>query len=259
MKPVRFFCLLLAATAAVSLPAKQAPDTRLELPVNATDAAAKKYLSEIQRMLQDEMARVHDQAVMHGTAKTDPAVIEDAKRLISDAAQSHLAVVCEAAVQSEFDRSAPMYFMQLVGAVNERTEFKPAEKEIILKYLPKLPGLIATVDRMQWFEGADAAVAAGWKKASGDERDGMLTAASSRYATIAARRGITDALIAIAHTVRNPKADKRRGQPLPNEIATLKALVPSETDDPNALADFVLKNKSKLVFDAAKPCYRLAR
>ena len=86
----------------------------------------------------------------------------------------------------------------------------------------------------------------------------MLTSDSSRYAVIAARCGIADALVALANTVRKPGAEKRgRGALLRNEIEALKSLVPSGGAERAAIADYILKHKGKLVFDQTSKIYTL--
>ncbi|MEN9634871.1 MAG: hypothetical protein RL077_3275 [Verrucomicrobiota bacterium] len=148
----------------------------------------------------------------------------------------------------------------LVDGINQRRDYLANQKETVLKYLPKLPNLIATVDHMHWLDGAYDAVAAGWKHASHDESDGMLTFNSSRYTVIAARCGVTDALVALARTIRKSNASKRmNGILLEQESAALKALTPFDSNNPIELADFVLKNKSKLVFDFEKSLYKITQ
>jgi hypothetical protein len=244
--------------------ARQAPVDNLNLPANATDAMARKYLSDIRRLANREEQRALAEAKARAKAsggsisyKIDPVFREDAAHLVGVAMGAHLGVVLESCVNTQDTHGEFFYAQVLGGAIYDPLHvYAPAQKEIVLKYLTKLPGLINIVARMQWFDGSETAVAAGWKIARKDEQDGMLTGASSRYARVAARCGVTDALIALARTVRNPNAGKRKQVSLlRRETAALMALGPSTSDDPIVLADVVLKNKDKLVFDPAKSVY----
>jgi hypothetical protein len=225
------------------------------LPADATEADAKKYLADIRRPLEAEMDRVRSEARSRGTAKSDPSLVQEAARQAETVIASHLDLVCRTTVAADGDQP-PMYFSALQMALLQHRDYAPEDKAVILRYLPKLPALIRVVDQMNWYEGADEAIAAGWKKARSDERDGMLNPNASFYAVAAAKHGVVDALVAIARTVRKPDAGiGRRKNLFEKEGAALKALVPNGGDAPVALADYVLKNKAKLIFDPAKSVY----
>lgn len=227
-------------------------------PIEVDVATAKKSIEAIRQALRKEMDRVRVEARAHGQATFDPALMDDATHELQGLAKGHLALLCDTAVAAGDDRAAQMLANVCITAINGRKDYAVGDKATVLKYLPKLPNLIATVDHMNWFDGATDAMAAGWKKAGTDERDGVLTLNGSRYARLAAGHGVTDALLALARTVRNPDAGKRAsGRVLADEIATLKTLMQADTDDPRVLADIVLKSKNKLVFDPVKSVYTL--
>jgi len=270
----------------LDLPSTLPPKSGSSSPASATDTVAadpsgetaRQHLAEIRRAIDSDMARIFAQAraemqrarsegrTATGSAQPNPVIFEEGRRLVEAAAKSNLAIVCEAAaaVQSALEdkpnAATSMCLRVLVDGINQRRDYLANQKETVLKYLPKLPNLIATVDHMHWLDGAYDAVAAGWKHASHDESDGMLTFNSSRYAVIAARCGVTDALVALARTIRKSNASKRmNGILLEQESAALKALTPFDSNNPIELADFVLKNKSKLVFDFEKSLYKITQ
>lgn len=221
-----------------------------------TEAETRKLLESVRRALQDEMARVRQEARDTGRGRSDPQVMLEATRKLRETPASHLALLCDAAVKGDADA---MLTNALSEAINGRSDYEPHQREIVLKYLPKLPDLIVVLDRMKWAAGTEAVIAAGWKKARQDEREGTLNYRGSRYARLAAKHGLTDALVAIARTVKNPNAGKRPPQLLAHENETLKTLVPIDAGTPAALAEFVVKNKDRLVFEPAKGVYVLKK
>ncbi len=237
---------------------KSAEPTVRTVPAIMTEAEAKKRLAEIRRALERERARVVADARKAGSARMDSFVLSDAAREAGIVAASHLAVVCEEVVNTEGNNAALPFRGALTIALRQPRDYLPEQKTTVLKYLPRIPYLIQIVDRMQWFDGSEPAIAAGWKKARGDLRDGMLTPDSSKYAIIAARQGLKEALVAICQTVRQPKAGSRsKGLLLQEESAALAALVPQLGDALAAKAEFVQKNITRLEFDRTQKIYTL--
>ena len=229
------------------------------LPAVAMDAAAvKQRLETVRRSLAEEMARVRVEARATGRGMVDSYVIDQAARSLTEVPLVHLGLLCEAAVKADGNPDVPFLTSAIVNGITSRRDYTPEQKPIILNYLPKLPDLILTLDRMSWFEGTETVVAAGWKKARSDERDGVLGFRGSRYAVLAAQHGVTDALVTLARCVRTPVAEQRRpARRLADEFAVLCALVPSAQGDGPATADFILKHKSKLRFDLKSGTYAL--
>lgn len=235
-------------------PASSPPSQQLEM----TEAEARKRLAAAERVMENEMRRIRVEAREKGRGTFDGYIMQQTSRELAQIPASHLALLCEAAIKS--DGATGMLSSTIVNAITARSDYAPHQKETVLKYLPKLPDLILTLDKMRWFDGTQPVLAAGWKKARESERDGMLDFRGSRYARLAARQGVHDALIAVARTVRNPNAGQRMGgRLLPDEIGTLKALLPIEAGEGRALGEFAVKNRDRLVFDPARSVYVLKK
>ncbi len=235
-------------------PTSPTPSQQLEM----TEAEARQRLAAAERVMENEMRRIRVEAREKGRATFDGYIMQQVTRELSQIPARHLALLCETAIKAE----GPMGILSstIVNAIIARSDYAPQQKETVLKYLPKLPRLILTLDKMQWFGGTQAVLAAGWKKARESERDGMLDFDGSRYARLAAQQGVHDALIAIARTVRNPNAGQRMGgRLLSDEIGTLKALLPIEAGEGRALGEFAVKNRDRLVFDAVQSIYVLKK
>jgi hypothetical protein len=237
--------------------AKVVPPSEIKLSAAPNEPEVKAYLDSLAIVVEDQNLKV--QAAKRGgdkKAKADPAVIKEVSNKLSEVPPAFLDLMCKTALRWQDDKTAASFSGQVISAIIARKDYAPPQKDIVLKYLPKLPDLIVSVERMNWYDGAQSALVAGWKNAKDDESDGMMGNSASRYAMLASRHGVTDALVSIAKTVKNPDAGKRnKGKSLKEESATLKALVPSDLTDDAALADWVLKNKNKLAFDAQKGVY----
>jgi hypothetical protein len=218
-------------------------------------AAATKRIDEVRRALGAEMDRMRTELRSSGRGMSDPQVTSDAIRSLKEIPAGHLALLCAAAARAE-NNDILLFRSTLITAITTRDDYASDQKQTVFDYIPKVPELIHLLERMKWFEGSEAALAAGWKKARQDERDGLLGFRGSRYAVIAAHHGLLDALVTLAKTVRTKGAETRGGgRVLSSELAALKALVPSGGSDGNAVAEFVLKNKAKLRFEPATSVY----
>lgn len=251
-----------ALPAAASPPPGQAPTAAAPLSEGEVTA----QLAAARRAIEDDFVRVRAEARSSGKASTNMYVQTQISKDLGRALPAHLALLCEAAAKGGDTPEASMFRGAIVTAITARNDYAPEQKAIVLRHLPKAPELLNVVDRMGWYDGADAAIKEGWKKASDGIVDDVLNFRASKYAVLAARHGLADALVALARTTRasgRSEPSKRRVSPqgIPKmtaeEEATLKALIPQESGDAVAAANFVLKNKSRLQFDAAKGVYVL--
>lgn len=230
----------------------------ISLPPDPSSADVKVFLEKVRRVLDADLERVRREARATGQASSDQDLFEDAVRLIKLASHYQLEVVCEAAAKYRGDGDSAIFGHALGSALLQRTDYAPTDRGVVLKYLPKIEELAGAVDAMGWSDGAESTIAAGWKKARKDTRNGMLTPMSSRYAVLAARCGVTDALVALGNTVGHRDADRRAGGTLlEDEVDALRKLVPDGGATRTELAAYIAKNKSRLVFDPTKRTYRV--
>ncbi|HEY1109953.1 MAG TPA: PDZ domain-containing protein, partial [Opitutaceae bacterium] len=170
-----------------------------------TEAQVQKLIAGARRQLEEDVHRTREEARATGRGQTDTRLLPRLTKELGQALPAHLVVLCEAALKADRSDEMDARFLRdmLVNAINDSHEHRPEQREVLLKYLPKLPDLILALDKQQWLDGTtDAAVAAGWKKAKSTATFGvpksapaaMLSYRTARYARIAARHGVADAL-----------------------------------------------------------------
>jgi hypothetical protein len=179
----------------------------------------------------------------------------------------HLQLFCETAADDDFSVQHRRFCGVLIGAIDSHDNYAPDQKTVALRYLPDLPGLINIVDRMNWAEGADAILRKSWSTLNSNENFNIpLDPWGSTYSCLAARHGTVEALVTIARNVlevqkakltRKDSATRPPSPALVRQYATLTAVVPFQSEDVHALAEFVIKNRRRLEFDAAKGVYVL--
>jgi hypothetical protein len=172
---------------------------------------------------------------------------------------AHLELFCAAAENAGRSEDGRLRYNLLIELINARTDYEPAQKATVLQHLPKLPELIVTMTRMDWAEGSEAILRDCWNKVKNAHmQDDLLDWLGAHYACYAARAGALDALVAIAstlHRVRTTDITKTREtmfawrSSYAAEIETLQALAPQQSADITAGAEFVLKNRKRLIFD----------
>jgi hypothetical protein len=252
-----------AGVPAGTKPKPAATPTVATVPLSVAEVNA--MLASARRAFGDDMARVRAEARQTGKASTSTYLQAQVSQDLGRALPLHLELLCEAAVKAGGSMDGSFIRSAIVSAISSRTaNYAPEHKAIVLRYLPKLPDLITLVERFGWYEGAEAAVGAGWKKLSGEIVDDIPSLRTSQYAVLAARHGVVDALVVLARvtlTKARSEPSKRKSAPttiariIAEEESTLKALVPSQSGDAAAVANFIVKNKNRLEFDVAKGVY----
>lgn len=197
------------------------------------------------------------------------AVREQATEEFARIPVEHLAILCEAALKKKSDKGATIALKYaLIDAISERRDYGPQQKVVVVRYLPLLPDLIRTMENMNWFEGAEAAVAAGWAQRQA-ERGYPFYSENQRlyYAIVAAPHGLLEGLVEVARIVDDPDkagwmlgGDWRLADYLVKQAsAALEKAVPLDNATPKARAKFVLKNKARLAFDTGRGVYVLGK
>jgi hypothetical protein len=228
----------------------------IALPANATDIQVRAYLTAIDWNLQHGENSISTPSQFITVRDDTPQLVAELRAKLEVVPTAHLETLCRIALTCHDRRLSVAIVASLISP--SRTDYAPAQKETLLKHLPKLTALIVVLDRLNWFEGAHAALAAGWKDAKKNFRlDGALDTTGTRYAQITAREGLTDALVALARTVKirmttNPNPAEIRA--LHEEHALLQKLVPVSLEG-RALTDFIVKNRDRLVYDSTTKTY----
>jgi hypothetical protein len=108
---------------------------------------------------------------------------------------------------------------------------------------------------IDWLNWTDIA-AKGWRVAKAEEGSGLFS-----YAPIAAKYGITEALVLMAKKLNGAPAPYEREDVFVREECrkALRLLVESEDSDEKALVKFVLDNRSNMIFDSTDGKYKLPK
>ena len=247
--------LLTTLVAPLTLVGKQISLDEITLSNPANEKEVRAYLASIANVLDDERARMVNQlrAQGEGQMSVNPALPNAAMAKLAAVPSSYAEMMLKAARDGE-----PLSRAIMIKSLSARTDYDDAMKGAFLKHLPKFPDLIAVIEAKNWLEGAEAEIVAGWKVAKKDNHGGLLNERSFRYAKIAARFGVTEALVAIAKLTQSAGADRFARSVLGEADEVLKTLVPSELTKA-ALAEFVVKNEKKLVFDPKTTVYKTSQ
>lgn len=270
LSSARTVTLATARSTGPSEPATPPPSEPSPPAAEMPEARVQKLIAEARRELEEDVRRTREEARSTGRGQTDTRLIPRLTKELSEALPTHLVMLCEAAAKADSRDEMDARFLRdvLVNAINDGHEYRPEQRTVLLQYLPKLPELILALDKQQWLDGTtDAAMAAGWKKAKSTATFGvpksapaaMLSYRTARYARIAARHGVADALIVLARSALAAEASKAPGARVQIEMmGALGDVMPSEMEGGKQIADFVVKHRSRLKFDAQKRAYVLA-
>src|SRR4051812_42353006 len=178
---------------------KSIPIEQIALSASPDETEVKKYLDALREVVENDQVRVDSEKKRNKNSKPklDPALMKEVDTRLDAAPTPYAELILKQAVKWHDDPLAKNFSKQLIGTLSRRKDYDAAQKDLFVKNLPKNPELIAVIDHMKWYD--DAAIAAGWKQAKEDVNDdGIIGDTGSRYAVVAAKRGVTDAFVALA-------------------------------------------------------------